>query len=198
MKTRQSVRKTLHKLIQWVDFANGRAKRPPDGDDYQDAKAPEGCEETRRNARSMLEFFADYQRMLSEMPVVEMDAKTFDVGSAPRRLVVSPAHAMLTHVRDALDYLMPAINQKFGPVMLVHQEEAWHRLRLCKCGKLFVALNVRAEYCTRECSNRLRQQAFYVLNRDTEKERKLARYHVNRLRTLAVQQHRAARKAAER
>jgi hypothetical protein len=60
------------------------------------------------------------------------------------------------------------------------------RLRLCACGRLLVALNVRAEYCGRECSNRLKQKAFYDRHTEEQRKIKLARYHVNRLKHAAA------------
>jgi hypothetical protein len=80
---------------------------------------------------------------------------------------VLPTEALRRRVNQAVagfddDYgdprrdLFDALSQDIGP-----RQQAWHRLRICACGTLFVALTMRTKYCTPECSNRLRQKAFY-------------------------------------
>jgi hypothetical protein len=58
--------------------------------------------------------------------------------------------------------------------------DVWQQLRMCACGRLFVALTRRANYCTPECSNRLRQKKFY--DRNTDEQRKVKREHYRAIR----------------
>jgi hypothetical protein len=101
---------------------------------------------------------------------------------------VLPTEALRRRVNQAVagfddDYgdprrdLFDALSQDIGP-----RQQAWHRLRICACGTLFVALTMRTKYCTPECSNRLRQKAFYEAHTAEERERKLREYEANRER----------------
>lgn len=69
------------------------------------------------------------------------------------------------------DSLIPALTQKIGPA-----EEAWQRLRICSCDRVFVALVPTTEWC-RRCSNRERQRRFYKRNIHKQRKIKLAAYH---------------------
>jgi hypothetical protein len=109
--------------------------------------------------------------------VAQMDLKVLELPHQQRHLMVSPLAVMVRRVHDLVDYLIPVLD-----------EGAWHRLRICECGRLFVALNVRALYCSPECSNRQRQKSFYNANVLEQRRIKLARYHENRIRRVVAQQ----------
>jgi len=214
MKRRQSVRKELESLIRWVNFVNNESAPPPKPDFYV-------SDEVREFACMIL-------RRIPEVRTRENKAKLFSRGGPRSYEFELPARCETLQVSlntvstwnvsvsicgrwdPVRDSLLPALTQKIGPVIrdviddgrrktpCFLQEEAGDRLRICKCGKLFVALNTRAEYCDLGCSNRLRQREFYKLNTVEQRKIKLKRYHVNRIRSAVAQQSRIARAGSRR
>jgi hypothetical protein len=76
------------------------------------------------------------------------------------------------YVKGVLD----GIGQRFN----LNIADTWQRLRICPCGKLFVAPTRRAVYCDPDCSNRRRQKAFYDRKAE-EAKRTRDQYEVNRI-----------------
>ncbi|MBV8772077.1 MAG: hypothetical protein JO166_07085 [Deltaproteobacteria bacterium] len=66
--------------------------------------------------------------------------------------------------------------QHSAPLKWQLNERAWQRLRICSCGRVFVAVVTTAVWC-HGCSNRLRQRRFYEKNKPRLKKIKLAAYH---------------------
>jgi hypothetical protein len=112
-KMRDSVRRGLEPLIQWVNFANGKDELPPNWSEYRDYGTPERCEEVRWTARKFLEGFAEYRRTL---PTANFMLEVHDVPPRASVLVSSPAHIAIVDIRDWIrESFMPALNRRFGP-----------------------------------------------------------------------------------
>ncbi len=190
MKGQNSVRKKLGLLISWVNFANGKESPAPHLAETID-------ENMRETARGILHAAAEYQRGLAKSPKAPSPIairlrlpapRIFDPAPPPKdevyfRFVIDPTHIGPYDYKDWLrDGLFPALSQNIGP------EQAWHRLRICPCRDVFVALTLRAQYCTPACSNRLRQKQFYDKNPAAERQRKLRRYYANRTRNRTTRE----------
>jgi hypothetical protein len=178
MKARKSVRKELELLQRLVKFVNGETKVDYDLPRFSLATdQPSPLESTRSTVNRMLRLIAARANRPAGSFLYRVNLPPL-----PRTLVLSSDTATLAYAEDFVaETVVPAIAARAG------KQVAWRRLRLCKCGKIFVALNVRAEYCSPECSNRQRQKTFYNANILQQQRIKLARYHVNRIRRAAAQ-----------
>jgi hypothetical protein len=201
MKTQKSVRKELEPLIQWVNFVNAEQDCAPGvglafthavrvfaddpSQDRVELKLPGYANSLRQEADNILRQLAELVRSLPAGREWLLH-RDLELSARPRRLLLVGHHlkgieATIVEGDAPLDGLIKALTCRID------------RLRICPCGKLFVAVNIRAEYCDRGCSNRLRQKKFYTLNMAEQRKVKLARYHVNRIRTAAARQYRARR-----
>jgi hypothetical protein len=164
MKVRKSIRKELEPLERWVNFAN----------------SPKGKETP---LRGLLDTLAWLQQDNREHPSIEASPRSIQVPPLNRRIVITETHVGLEYDEDEFYYFeefLSALNRN------VCGEEAWRRLRLCPCDRLFLAANVRAQCCGCVTSNRLKQKEFYQRNTAEQRQIKLARYHANRLRLTAA------------
>jgi hypothetical protein len=161
--------------MRWVSRLN-RNKKPP-------AKGPQA---------PLLEQYRRINTILRGLVIPPNSASSMQALQLVVRLVVNEAVAgPRDDYGDPRRDLSDVLFEDIGP-----QQQAWQRLRICGCGALFVALTPRAQYCTPECSNRLRQKAFYEAHTAEERERKLREYEANKERNRRARVRRLGRRTS--
>ena len=112
--------------------------------------------------------------------------------SSHRTILLPPRPRSMLHIagnnlwevegEDSLRTLLRALGSKppkWAPDTERREVRDLSRIRTCredKCGKLFVAMDSRARYCSPRCAGRGRQRKFYKDNTEVERARKRADY----------------------
>jgi hypothetical protein len=152
MNARVTVRKGLEPLIGWVNFP----KEMPQAKGHP------------------TELRGDYERVDSLLRKLALPRDSPFSMEALRLVVNEAAAGNDDDYGDLGADLFEALCRDIGP-----RQQAWHRLRICRCGELFVALITRTQYC-RACSNRERQRNFYKNHTTEERKRKKAAYRASK------------------
>jgi hypothetical protein len=160
-----------------VRFINGQHDSAPGVGLAVTQRNPSYAGELRRQAADVLRQIAEQnmKARISEGP--RLRYQVVELPAQPRHMLILGNHlkGITVSVQDRespFDALIAALELGAG------------RLRLCNCGKPFVLLNPRGQFCSSAC----RQRSYYAKHTEPERIRKRREYHRRQARNQRMRQ----------